>query len=501
MATYELTFDGSTRAASEAEMLAALQPLAGAYTLRVGPRRTSSIAYLDTADRRLRKRGLTLSYERAGSTGVLVLEDAGGTRTTTPLREIPTLPALADALPAGEVRDLVAEAMWIRAVAPVIRSKRAARNITVLNADEKTVVRLEWVEASEQVPPRVEIRPLRGYDRDGDAVSRLLLSANGSGGFRPAESTTYDDLLELEPAGTGRPAPTPGMPADLAVATALLGFLDDLEANVEGTVEDVDTEFLHDLRVAVRRTRSLVKLAGDVLPPRLVARYELGFKWLGDLTTPTRDLDVYQLEMPKLSASLAAGDPADLAPFATFLHRHRQLEWRKLVRGLKTQRFATLRTGWRSGLAAVDGSERTVDELAVERVGQAFKRVQKKARAITPESPSDDVHALRKRGKELRYALEVFGPLRGAEASKQVVKDLKLIQDTLGDFQDGEVQAAALRDFARKMPDPPAVTLLAMGELAAGFAAQQRKAREELTARLAAYLGGHTQERIKALLS
>ncbi|WP_163508665.1 CHAD domain-containing protein [Fodinicola acaciae] len=501
MGTYELTFDGSTT------LLAALQPLAGAYALSVGPRRTATIAYLDTADRRLRKRGLTLSYERSAGTGALVLVDADGARTVTPLRQAPTLPALVDALPAGQVRDLVADAMWIRAVAPVARSKRSSRQVAVLNADQKTVVRLEWVESSAvepvqaPMPPRVEIRPLRGYDRDGDAASRLLLSANGAGGFRPAESTAYDDLLRLAPAAAARPSLEPGMPADLAVATALLGFLDDLEANVEGTIDDVDTEFLHDLRVAVRRTRSLVKLAGDVLPARLVARCGPGFKWLGDLTTPTRDLDVYQLEMPKLSASLAAGDPADLRPFAAFLHQQRTFEWRKLVRGLKTQRFATLCASWRSGLAAIGGAGRTVDELAVERVGQTFKRVLRKARAITPDSPSEDVHALRKRGKELRYALEVFGPLRGADATKEVIKDLKLVQDTLGEFQDGEVQAAALRDFAGRMPNPPAVTLLAMGELAAGFAAQQRKARAELTDRLAAYLGGRTQARIKALLS
>ena len=63
----------------------------------------------------------------------------------------------------------------------------------------------------------------------------------------------------------------PGLPARVAVARMLVSFLDELEAAWDGTVTDIDIEFLHDFRVAVRRSRSAVKLLGDVLPPALVA--------------------------------------------------------------------------------------------------------------------------------------------------------------------------------------------------------------------------------------
>ena len=69
----------------------------------------------------------------------------------------------------------------------------------------------------------------------------------------------YEELLRGAGIGDDEPEPTitAHMPADVAVATALLGFVDAIKANLEGTIDDVDTEFLHDLRVAVRRTRSL----------------------------------------------------------------------------------------------------------------------------------------------------------------------------------------------------------------------------------------------------
>ena len=88
----------------------------------------------------------------------------------------------------------------------------------------------------------------------------------------------------------------------------LLQQLDTLEANVDGVLRDIDTEFLHDLRVAVRRTRTALKLLGDVLPGELTLRFASEFRWLGDTTTPLRDLDVYLLALPSMAARLVAAE-------------------------------------------------------------------------------------------------------------------------------------------------------------------------------------------------
>ena len=94
----------------------------------------------------------------------------------------------------------------------------------------------------------------------------------------------------------------------------------------------------------------------------------------------------------------------------------------------------------------------------------------RRGKRITEESPSDDVHALRKRCKELRYLLEVFRPVCAKTAHRRLLKELKSLQDTLGDFQDGEVQREAVREFAAAMMEQgaaPPETVLAMGEMAA----------------------------------
>src|SRR4029077_11213973 len=186
----------------------------------------------------------------------------------------------------------------------------------------------------------------------------------------------------------------PQQPAATPVAPGLTSLLDTLEANVPGTIRDVDTEFLHDLRVAVRRTRSALKLAGDVLPSGLRERFGTEFKWLGDLTTPTRDLDVYLLGYQDMAAALISAKPAELAPFHAHLRAQRAAEYRKLVRGWRSARFTRLTCEWRAVLTGLPpGRGRrggySAAELAADRIGRAHRRVLRQGQAITPDSPPE----------------------------------------------------------------------------------------------------------------
>jgi CHAD domain-containing protein len=273
---------------------------------------------------------------------------------------------------------------------------------------------------------------------------------------------------------------------------------------VPGTIASIDTEFLHDLRVAVRRTRSILKLVGDVLPNDLADRFAPDFKWLGDLTTPVRDLDVYLLELDSMSSRLTSADPRDLDPFRSFLVKHRTAERRKLVRGLRSKRFQNLLGDWRAELEEVTAEDGlTVALLARQRLTQAYRNAARRGKRINEESPSDDVHALRKRCKELRYLLEVFKPVCESGPHRALLKELKSLQDTLGDFQDGEVQREAVREFAAAMMDQgaaPPKTLLAMGEMAAQLDAHQLQARAALAGRLQPFLADENRARVKALV-
>jgi CHAD domain-containing protein len=491
----------SKEGAVEVEVVAAaLQPR---FVVAVGPEQTVSRTWLDTFDWRLHSAGISLEYVDGGP---LILQLPDGSRLQAPLAGL-KWPAQVHDLPAGLLRDSLAPIIAPRALVPVVTVHCAAQESRVLNADDKTVARL-LTESVDDGTSQLRIQPLRGYDAAGDRIASLLARVDGL----TAVTTTPYDLALIHASRSpvngdgGMPRLRAETPAAVAVAEMLAGFAAAIEENVPGTIASIDTEFLHDLRVAVRRTRSIIKLAGDVLPENLAERFQPEFKWLGDLTTPVRDLDVYLLELDTMAARLTSADPHDLDPFRSFLVRHRAAERRRLLRGLRSRRFEQLMADWRGVLAEVTADAEggpTVAMLARQRITRAYQNAVRRGKRITEESPSDDVHALRKRCKELRYLLEVFRPVCDKTAHRRLVKELKSLQDTLGDFQDGEVQREAVREFAAAMMEQgaaPSETVLAMGEMAAQLDAHQLNARAALAGRLQPFLADENRALVKALV-
>ena len=465
---------------------------------------------LDTFDRLLRAADFTLEQTTDVPGGRLVLTKADGTVVATPRATGLRWPMLAGGLPAGAVREAVAPVSGIRALTVVSDDRRRVRRVTLRNKDQKTVVRLEIEEATaptSHLPAVVTVHPLRGYEDQAARAVTILLAQ----GLEPAP---------LQVQAPTRPAPVPVVtdrdaPGALLLGQMLGGFLAAMTENLPGLLDDIDTEFLHDFRVAVRRTRSTLKLGRPVLPEEFRSTWEPAFKWLGDLTTPVRDLDVYELDLPTMSSWLVAADPADLAPFARLLRRRRTAERRALVRGLKSARYQHLVADWASALAelvaradpAADAAEPpaerplTAGQLADRSIAKAYKRVARDGHAITHDSPATDLHQLRKRCKELRYAFEVFAPVIDNATRKQAVADLKALQDVLGRFQDSEVQRQALRTFAEEMmtDGSPAAAVLAMGELIGHLDVEQDRARDEFASAFARFVRPANHARIQHL--
>ena len=478
---------------------AALRPT---FTVAAGPEQTVSHTWLDTFDWRLHAAGISLHYTERGP---LVMQFPDGARLQAPLAGL-KWPAQGHELSAGPMRDALAPLIAPRALMPVVTVQSGSREARVLDAEEKTVARL-LTESVDDGASQLRIQPLRGYDAEADRIARLLARVDG---FNAVSATPYELALTRatrSPANGSRPNVRlqPETLAPVAIAEMLTGFAVAIEENVPGTIASIDTEFLHDLRVAVRRTRSILKLVGDVLPDQLAKRFAPDFKWLGDLTTPVRDLDVYLLELDSMSARLTSADPGDLDPFRSFLAKHRSAERRRLVRGLRSKRFHNLLSDWCAELVevtAADGDP-TVATLARRRLTQAYRNAARRGRRIDESSPSYDVHELRKRCKELRYLLEVFRPVCDNTAHRALLKELKSLQDTLGDFQDGEVQREAVREFAAAMMEQgaaPPTTLLAMGEMAAQLDAHQLNARAALAGRLQPFLADENRARVQALV-
>jgi len=508
-------------------VLDALAPAFGIMPER-GATSTRRRTWLDTFDWRLDRAGLALAYENTRPGSRLLLTAKTGQDSTSQAEQPaagwqPKRPALVEDLPAGPVRDRIAKLAAPRALLPVVTTSTTVSVNRLINPDGKTVARLitevstvTHAGVTVSLPARLTIAEVRGYPAQARRAAHLLASTPG---IVPATKTLLEEALSAlrrHPADYTNSVDaeiTAQMPAPVAVATLLLRLLDTLEQNVDGVIKDIDTEFLHDLRVSTRRTRSAIKLLGDVLPAGLAEQYGPEFKWLGDLTTPTRDLDVHLLGFPAMTEHLLAASPEDLEPFRAFLARRRTREFKALATAMRAPRFRTLTEHWRKALvevrdAATPGKRRTAHrltaaELATSRTARVFRKVTAQGGAITTDSPPESLHDLRKRCKELRYLLEFFAPLYDPVAYKKVIGDLKQLQDCLGEFQDSEVQREEIRALADAMladHAAPAATLLAMGEIAAKLALSQARARADFSRRFAAFAGPEGQQRVRTLL-
>jgi CHAD domain-containing protein len=476
--------------------------------------RTQRRTWLDTFDWRLRRAGLTLEYVTGRGPAELVLSGMTGERITAAANGT-RWPALAEALPSGPLRDRLTGLTWVRALLPAAKAASTVSEFRLCNDDGKTVAWLTVerlhaaTPAAADLPPRLTVTAVRGYQGQAERIARCLTAQPGvrpdglpaldavlaTGGVAPGEYTNKMDV-ELSAA----------MPARLALAAVLLRLLDTLEANVWGTVRDIDTEFLHDLRVAVRRTRTALKLGAGLLPAGLASQYRPAFKWLGDLTTPTRDLDVHLLTFAAQAAELTSARPDDLAPFHRYLVQRRAAEQARLARALRSARFTALTTAWRDALDGLTAPRQGPEaaQAAAKIIGRAHRRVLRQGSAITDESPPEDLHDLRKRCKELRYALEFFASLYDPTAHRRAVRELKGLQDCLGTYQDCQVQQEEIRVSAAEMlaaGDVPATALLAMGDLASHIGQRERQARGEFASRFAAFASHPARARFRALVA
>jgi CHAD domain-containing protein len=458
--------------------------LRGWFTIAVGAVAEVERTYYDTFDGLLYDASLTLSIQ-------------GGVRTLT--RRDGSQPEN------GVSAERVA---GVRALLPVAKVRLTTQILNVLDERDKTVCRIV-LEAPVGLRERARLVGMRGYDRDRDRVNELLVA---SGCFAPADAPLVDDAVL---AAGGNPAGTHSKVdvsmdssdrADAAVASVLSRLTEIMDVNLPGALADTDTEFLHDYRVAIRRTRAVMRELRGVFPAPQVERLRGDFKWLQEVTGPTRDLDVYLLEFERLRQVAPPAMRPDLDPLLAVLRSWHATARKQMNADLASKRALDVRADWgrlvsqltglahegRPGVAQVGRPDaaRAIGEVAGGRIWRLYRRMVKMGRGITADSDPQEYHELRKKGKELRYMLELFGtPLHDPDVVKPLIRALKGLQDVLGVHQDRDVQASMLKRLGEQVAVQSGGTaaLMAMGALLERIQTEAQTARSQFAASFAEF--------------
>lgn len=289
-------------------------------------------------------------------------------------------------------------------------------------------------------------------------------------------------------------------PINETLKPLLSQFSRSITRNAPGVIKDTDIECLHDLRVSVRRTRAALAQAKHVLPSRTVSRFRAEFGWLGRRTGTLRDLDVYlqDCEDPKTPTSPL------WSPLLGQIRILRERERHHVATVLSSARFSRLMGDWNKLLASSAPRRTTLRDArlptkvyASARIRTAYKRVRRQGLAITPTSPDEALHELRKTCKALRYSIELFRPLFPKRRIDSIVKSLKQLQDNLGAIQDSVVQVRTLCSLGDRLPHSRAEA--AIESLTHDREQRRRIAREAFESRFEAFMAAEIQASFKVL--
>lgn len=242
---------------------------------------------------------------------------------------------------------------------------------------------------------------------------------------------------------------------DLAVRTILRDLLDKIEFSAKQVLVDTDPDDIHDLRVATRRTRTVLGQVPGVFPKVTLKPFREGFRRIGDITGTCRDLDVWLEAIDEDWGFSDAKDTISLGPLEDLIRHQRDTARTQVAADLQAPWFPALVSQWKTFLQTPQETlsaqaSRAITPVAAGRILKAHQRLLKHGNAL-PQAPlAAQFHRLRIDGKKLRYLLEFFGGLFDADQSHVLIEDLKGLQDVLGGINDREIQLRTLENLEEK---------------------------------------------------
>ncbi len=279
--------------------------------------------------------------------------------------------------------------------------------------------------------------------------------------------------LSSSPVKSIHPAIAPDQPAGAAWNAILQAALVQLSANVPGFLENAhDIEYLHQLRVALRRLRAGVQLAESL--GQETPAWERSLRELMHALNPARDWDVFQHEiLPGILPVLTAQTPHTTAKDDTLaVLQNAAAQARQQAQALLLQpAFTQLALDIGRGLltAPADTQQRNAGTWTAAILEQRWQKLRKRCRGFAALNPAER-HLARIAAKKMRYSAEVFAALHGKQATPFIAA-LAALQDELGAENDRYVAMRLLNELARKA----AAVSFQLGQLsgALAFAAAQ----------------------------
>jgi CHAD domain-containing protein len=258
---------------------------------------------------------------------------------------------------------------------------------------------------------------------------------------KPTISVTLSDL----------PAPLVASAKDAPVhhvRVALDTRLRALLAHDQGARTGADIEDVHQMRVSVRRMRAALKAARPLLDAQWADGLYAELGWLGRSLGPVRDLDVLLPRLRRLAADLPTAERAASATLIGSLDAEYLAARRDMLTALNGPRYPELLERLADAVrlplptrSATEGRPELVELVRTE-----YRNLRKAVKRAGQDPPDEVLHALRIKGKRLRYTGELAEPALGRPVRRLLAATAGL-QEVLGDHQDACVAQTRIREI------------------------------------------------------
>jgi CHAD domain-containing protein len=319
---------------------------------------------------------------------------------------------------------------------------------------EREIERIEWridaggadilatLETSAQTQPVLRLAAL-SVNGALDAVFKLAGDVIDGAPFFIAPAGTHESATDaVHAASLDLPRKATRREAFVAIAASVA---EQWFGNASAARPGLGDEHVHQLRVAQRRLKTLLKLFRGYVDDDWDARIAPDLKWFGDLLADARDWDVFT---DKTLPAYAESDDsaARWQPLIAAADAKRRAARERVRDALASKRYARLALAFVEWLARFASHE---DAAPARFVTYAEKRIRKDYRRIArvPDLASLDAHErhrVRIHAKRLRYALEFFRSVTSRRTREETAKLLGELQGVLGEANDAAVAADRL---------------------------------------------------------
>lgn len=308
--------------------------------------------------------------------------------------------------------------------------------------------------------------PLRGYKKELRAFLQRFTNHEST------KKNWYDALIRLSGATpldySSKVHLTfdPEAPVSTVSGKVIEFFFSIMRRNEAGIREDIDTEFLHDYRVALRRLRSFVSEIKQAFPEEVRKKLSAELKELFSLTTHVRDFDVLILKKEEFSSMIPMEFRGGLKLFFDWAEERRNTHLREFIEHLMSSSYEELMQRWSTYAQETHSKEETfISEVALGRIRKRALQVHEAMEELEEAYSSEKLHTLRIQCKKLRYLSEIFASLFPGDDAGPFIKRLKRLQDLIGDHHDAVLQQETLMKAGEELPPPKTELLKALGAL------------------------------------